>query len=123
MVLYPVVLIVLGSLQTGRPDQANAYTLDGWRQALSDASLLSAIGNTVILTAARLALAFPIAILVAWILARTDIPGSHWLEFLFWIAFFLPALPVTLGWILLLAPQYGLLNQVAASQTRGSATC
>ncbi|HLY64871.1 MAG TPA: ABC transporter permease subunit, partial [Chloroflexota bacterium] len=39
-------------------------------------------------------------------------PGSQWLEFMFWIAFFLPALPVTLGWILLMDPQYGLLNQL-----------
>src|SRR5437899_12999078 len=34
------------------------------------------------------------------------------LEFMFWHSFFLPALPVTLGWILLLDPKYGLLNQL-----------
>ena len=33
------------------------------------------------------------------------------LEFLFWLSFFLPALPETMGWILLLDPKYGLLNQ------------
>ena len=33
------------------------------------------------------------------------------LEFFFWLSFFLPALPETMGWILLLDPKYGLLNQ------------
>jgi iron(III) transport system permease protein len=37
-------------------------------------------------------------------------PFNRGLEFMFWIAFFLPALPVTLGWILLLDPSYGLVN-------------
>jgi len=32
------------------------------------------------------------------------------LEFFFWLSFFLPALPETMGWILLLDPKYGLLN-------------
>ena len=52
----------------------------------------------------------PVAVLLAWVLARTDIPGARWLEFAFWIAFFLPRLPVTLGWIVLLDPEYGLIN-------------
>jgi iron(III) transport system permease protein len=56
-------------------------------------------------------IALPIAILLAWIIARTDIPAATSLEFLFWLGYFLPPLPVTMGWILLLDPQYGLINQ------------
>jgi iron(III) transport system permease protein len=115
LVLYPVALVVLGSFQTGRPGQPTTLGLDAWRLALSDPTLLAAVWNTLTLTLARQAIAFPLAVVLAWILARTDIPGSNWLEFLFWVAFFLPALPSTLGWVLLLDPQYGLLNQLAAS--------
>ena len=115
MVLFPVLLIVINSFQTGRPGQPTAYSLDAWRMALSDPGLLSAVWNTLTITVARQAIAFPIAILIAWVLARTDVPGSQWLEFLFWVAFFLPALPVTLGWIMLLDPQYGLINQAVAA--------
>src|SRR5207245_11014928 len=43
--------------------------------------------------------------------ARTDLPMKGLLEFFFWLSFFLPALPETMGWILLLDPKYGLLNQ------------
>jgi iron(III) transport system permease protein len=115
LVLYPVVTVVLSSFQTSRPGQAATWSLDAWRVALSDPSMLQAIWNTILLMVAQHGLSFPIAIALAWVLARTDIPGAHWLEFAFWIAFFLPALPVTLGWILLLDPEYGLANQVVAA--------
>jgi iron(III) transport system permease protein len=114
LVLYPVLLVIVNSFQTARPGQPAVYTLEAWRYLLSDPTMLQAVWNTVLITVARQGIAFPIAILLAWVLARTDVPGAQWLEFLFWIAFFLPALPVTLGWILLLDPDYGLLNQLVA---------
>src|SRR5262249_23481621 len=52
-----------------------------------------------------------VGIILAWLLARTDIPLRGVLEFSFWLAYFIPALPVALGWILLLDPKYGLINE------------
>ena len=72
--------------------------------------ILSAIWNTLTITLARQAIALPIAILVSWVIARTNIPRANALEFLIWLGYFLPPLPVTMGWILLLDPDYGLLN-------------
>jgi iron(III) transport system permease protein len=48
---------------------------------------------------------------MAWLVARTDIPGKKLIDAFCWIAFFLPALPVLMGWILLFDPQFGLANQ------------
>jgi iron(III) transport system permease protein len=73
--------------------------------------MTAAIWNTITITLARQAIALPIAILLAWDIARTDIPAATSLEFLFGLGYFLPPLPVTMGWILLLDPQYGLINQ------------
>jgi iron(III) transport system permease protein len=56
----------------------------------------------------------PIAVMSAWLLARTDLPFGRWIEFGFWIAFFLPPLTSTMCWILLTDPHYGLLNQLLA---------
>jgi iron(III) transport system permease protein len=112
LVFYPVTLVILGSFQMARPGQPSVYNLDAWRLALADPNLLVSIWNTFTLTVARQAIALFIAVPIAWILARTDIPASNWLEFIFWVAFFLPTLPVLLGWILLLDPQYGLLNKL-----------
>ena len=63
----------------------------------------------------RQLLSLPLAVLIAWLLARTDLPGRRWIEFAFWAAFFLPPLTVTLSWILLLDPEYGLINTALAA--------
>jgi iron(III) transport system permease protein len=110
--LYPVVLIVLNSFQMARPGESPQWGLEGWRIALSQPGILTSIGNTASVLLVRQAISFPIAIVIAWLLARTDIPGGHWLEFMFWLSFFLPSLAFTLGWILILDPNYGFANQV-----------
>ncbi|HXV84148.1 MAG TPA: iron ABC transporter permease, partial [Candidatus Binatia bacterium] len=108
MVLYPAGVIVISSFRIGN---GPTLSLTGWKIALSDPVMISAIGNTLTITLARQAIALPIAILLAWIIARTDIPAASSLEFLFWLGYFLPPLPVTMGWILLLDPEYGLVNK------------
>jgi iron(III) transport system permease protein len=87
------------------------YGLDGWRLAFSDRSMLAALGNTFSLSIAREAIAIVVGVFLAWLIARTDLPAKHVLEFVFWIAFFLPPLPLAMGWILLLDERFGLVNQ------------
>lgn len=111
LVLYPLFLLVLNSFQTERPGEIPQFTLENWRIALSNPGILSAIHNTLTLRLIGLLLTVPLGIFLAWLLARTDLPGRDKFEFLFWIAFFLPPLAVTQGWILMLDPQYGLVNQ------------
>ena len=57
-----------------------------------------------------MSVSFPIGVTIAWILARTKIPFSHTLEFMFWIAYMVPALPTTIAWITLLDPDIGMIN-------------
>ncbi len=111
-VLYPIVLIVVNSFQVAKPGMPPLYGLDGWRGVLAEPGLRRAVYNTFSLLIVRQLLSFPIAIFIAWLLARTDLPGKSWLEFLFWLSFFLPSLSVTLGWILILDPDYGIANQI-----------
>ena len=109
-VVYPVLLVVLQSFQIALPGQPARYGLDGWRAALAEPALRSSLWNTLTVTFVRQLLSLPLAVLIAWLLARTDLPGRRWIEFAFWAAFFLPPLTVTLSWILLLDPEYGLIN-------------
>jgi iron(III) transport system permease protein len=110
-VFYPAALIIVSSFEVQGDSPVSALSLQAWRTAFSDPVMVSAIWNTMTLTLARQAIALPIAILLAWTIARTDIPAAASLEFLFWLGYFLPPLPVTMGWILLLDPEYGLINQ------------
>ena len=109
-VVFPVLLVVLQSFQVAPPGQPAKYGLDGWRAAFDEPGLRAALLNTLKVTFVRQLLSLPLAVLIAWLLARTDLPGRRWLEFAFWAAFFLPSFTVTLSWILLLDPEYGLIN-------------
>ncbi|HLY64382.1 MAG TPA: hypothetical protein VKU60_02515, partial [Chloroflexota bacterium] len=111
LVLVPLTLMLLNSFQLARPGQAPVYGLDGWKQAFGDPSMLNAMKNTVALSVTRESIALVIGVLLAWLIARTDLPRKSTWEFIFWVAFFLPPLPVAIGWILLLDKQFGLVNQ------------
>lgn len=112
IVVVPLVLLVLNSFQISRPGETVVYSLDGWRAALGEEGILRALLNTGTLMVARQTISISVAVWFAWLIARTNIPGRRWLDFPFWIVFFLPSLPMTLGWILLLDPNSGLVNQV-----------
>ena len=111
LVLTPLFLLLVGSFQLARPGEAPVYGLAGWHRAFSDPSIIQALWNTISLAVVRQSIALVIGVVLAWLIARTDLPWKKSLEFMFWISFFLPPLPVALGWILLLDGKFGLLNQ------------
>lgn len=110
--LLPVLFLFWGSFNIGGPSQQASYGLANWQAAFSDPRVFDAIWTTVRLAVTRVAIAVVAGILFAWLIARTDMPGGSAFELLFWVAFFTPALPLTLGWILLLDPDTGLINQL-----------
>lgn len=113
-VLYPMWLLLINSFQVGQFGLATHWGLDNWHDALTQPVMRRAILNTVTLTLTRQAIALVGGVLLAWVIARTNVPGRYWLEFGFWVALFLPTLPLLLGWILLLDGQNGLLFQLLA---------
>jgi iron(III) transport system permease protein len=113
-VVYPLLLILLNSFNVAPLGQAALYSPQAWVTAWNTAGLWSALWNTLGLAFWYQAISFPISIVLAWLIARTNLPWANRLEFLFWLSFFVPPLSTTLGWILLLDPRVGLLNQVAA---------
>ena len=67
-------------------------------------------GDSILIWMMTIVLSFPVAVGIAWVLARTKGPHSHTLEFLFgWLSWF-PDSPSPLLWILLLDPGFGLIN-------------
>ena len=112
LVAYPLVLLIYGSFLSDLPGQSRDLSLNGWTSALLQPGMSTALINTLKRTAITEIIALPSAIVIAWLAARTDMPGRLWLDRLLWMAFFLPALPVLLGWILLFDPDFGLANQL-----------
>ena len=108
--LAPVLFVVVGSFDVRQNGDVSTFGLEAWHTAFVESSRTqSAIGYSLLL-ALRAPVAAVVAFFLAWLLIRTRLPGRGFIEFALWIAFFLPILPVTLGWILILDPNYGLLN-------------
>ncbi len=110
-VLYPVVLIVYASFLVPQPDGTERFGFDAWVTVWQRTGMLDAVINTLRRAAITEAISLPLAVVIAWLVARTDIPLKRLIDEFFWIAFFLPALPVLMGWILLFDPDTGVANQ------------
>ncbi|HXQ49930.1 MAG TPA: iron ABC transporter permease [Stellaceae bacterium] len=99
--IAPVIVVVVG-----------AFDGNVWRETFLD----SPYNRNAIFYSFLLGLRAPIAaligFLIAWLLIRIRLPGGRFIEFAMWVTFFIPLLPVTLSWILLLNPRYGLINQL-----------
>ncbi len=85
------------------------WGIDNWRHAW-DGRMPRALLNSFLVWFFVMIISFPVAIAISMILARTRIPFSHGLEFLFWIAFMFPGIASTLGWMMMLQPQIGFFN-------------
>ncbi len=111
--VYPLLLLLILSFNTA-PDllvPPATWGVDNWTEAWSTPGLLQSIVNSFTIWGSVLVFSFPLALAISLILARTNIPHSHKLEFLFWIAFIFPSIASTLGWIMLLTPDWGFLNK------------
>jgi iron(III) transport system permease protein len=111
LLAYPMALLFLKSFVASRPGQPTVWTIHGWIEAFSDTKLPVALGNTFFLAFVRVVVTSGLAIFFAWVVARTDTPLKGFIELALWLGFFLPLLPVTMGWILLLDPHHGLINK------------
>ena len=107
---YPLALLLIKSFVISRPGQANVWSIRGWVEAFTDPGLALAIGNTFYLAFVRVVVTTILAIFFAWLVTRTDVPLKNFIELTLWLGFFLPLLPMTMGWIMLLDPYNGLIN-------------
>jgi iron(III) transport system permease protein len=112
---YPIGLLFVKSFAASRPGQPTIWTINGWVAAFTDARLPVVLGNTFVLAFARVIITSGLAIFFAWVVTRTDTPLKGFIEMSLWLGFFLPLLPMTMGWILLLDPHYGLINKFLTS--------
>lgn len=115
VMVLPVLSLILSSFNIAQPGEPPVYGLQNWIEAFSDSHTLNSLWTSFALSTVRLIPSMILAVLVSWLIARTDMPGGHIVEVLCWFAFFVPDFPLTLAWILLLDPHFGFLNIIAKS--------
>ncbi len=90
-------------------------TLGHYRDVLTDPALRKALWNTLVLAVwvglASLALGAP----MAWLTARTDLPGTRLIRGLILASFVTPPFLGAFAWVMLAGPNAGLLNKIYRS--------
>ena len=111
LTIYPLAMLVYGSLHTTPPGIAGEFNLNGYRQILTERNLLVLL-NTVGISFAKTIPSLALAVLLAWIIARTDTPYRGALEILITLPFFIPPILTAMAWGMLGNPQVGVVNIV-----------
>jgi iron(III) transport system permease protein len=109
LTVYPVAMLLYGSLHSTPPGTAGEFNLQGYR-AIFTAENLAVLANTVAISLAKTIHSLLTAILLAWIVARTDTPARRTLEILITLPFFIPPILTAMAWGMLGNPQVGALN-------------
>jgi iron(III) transport system permease protein len=110
--IWPVLLLLINSFNAASDwfVEPRTWGVKHWVNAWQRPGLLTSLGNSLLVWSLTVSVSFPVGVAIAWLLARTKIPFSHTLEFLFWVSYMVPSLPTTIAWITLLDPDIGMIN-------------
>ena len=110
--IWPVLILLINSFNAANDwfVEPRRWGVNHWINAFHRPGLITSLGNSLLVWFLTVSISFPIGVAIAWLLARTKIPFSHTLEFLFWVSYMVPALPTTIAWITLLDPDIGVIN-------------
>lgn len=107
LVLLPMAWLTVASLR----DDARHFTLANYVQFFTDVSFLKPLITTLWTSAAVGLICVAFAAPMAWLVARTDLPGKRLLRTLILASFVTPPFLGAFAWVLLGGPNAGILNQ------------
>ena len=107
IVVIPLLALVWRSLAL--PEGGRG--VQNYAEVLSRSDVIEAIGNSFLIGFGSTLGALIIAIPMAYLVSRTDLPGRGFFRSATVLTFAAPGFIAAMGWILLLGPQSGLINQ------------
>ena len=109
LTVCPVVMLVLGSFSEGLGAFGN-FTLEKYVQSYSDPELFGILFNTVVFTIGSAVVATLLALFLAYLNTRTNIPFKFLFRIISIIPMMIPHILFSVSWVLLLNPSNGLIN-------------
>jgi len=109
LMVYPLGMLVYGSFYTGSPGAEGVFSLAGYEKAISGQNALILL-NTVALSLAKVIPSISVAVILAWIIARTDTPMRGALEVMITLPFFAPPILTAMAWSVLGNAKTGPIN-------------
>ena len=109
LTVCPVIMLVFGSFSTGL-GAFGEFTLDKYVKAYTDPELFGIIVNTIIFVLGSSIVATGLALFLAYLNTRTDIPFKFLFRIISIIPMMIPHILFSVSWVLLLNPSNGLIN-------------
>jgi iron(III) transport system permease protein len=117
LALVVLILLPLGWLATMSVTGATGLTLAHYARAFTDVAFLRALWNTAILAVWVGLVSVAVGAPMAWLCARTDMPGARVLRGLILASFVTPPFLGAFAWVMLAGPNAGVLNRLYRSLT------
>src|SRR5712692_1586039 len=114
LVLYPTYMLLYGSLWSARPGFPGHFTLEHYVATATSPDTYKVLLNSVLVVGGKTIFATAIAVYLAWLVTRTDVPFRTLIEIVAPLPFFVPGLLTAIGWAMLANPSNGTLNQLIA---------
>ncbi|HEY7744172.1 MAG TPA: iron ABC transporter permease [Burkholderiales bacterium] len=111
LTVCPVAMLALGSFSEGLT-AFGKFTLDKYITAYTDPALLTVLVNTTVFVLGSSVLATTLALFLAYLNTRTDIPFKFLFAVLSIVPMMIPHLLFSVSWALLLNPSNGIMNTV-----------
>lgn len=111
-ILPPVIYLIWRSFNTGGSfGESTHLSLDSYRAVFASADTVHMLIDTLIFSIGSSLLAVVLGVAVAWLVARTNTYGKSLSYAAAFIGLAIPGMLRIIGWLLLLNPQNGLINQ------------
>lgn len=110
LTIAPVAMLAFGSVSEGL-DAFGRFTLAKYAAAYTDPALLAVLWNTLVFVLGSTLLATLLALVLAYLNTRTDIPFKFIFGVLAIVPMMIPHLLFSVAWALLLNPSNGLVNR------------
>lgn len=107
IVVYPLLYLLKFSLTA----EDGSFSLQTFAAVFSEPGMLQATLNSLLLVAIVVVASTLLGTLLAWLVARTDIPFKGLITTAAGISFVIPTFITVIAWIFLAAPNSGVLNQ------------
>jgi iron(III) transport system permease protein len=114
LVAAPLGFLVLGSFSSGRllgEIDFGALSLDNYRVVWGNPATHAVFANTVIYALGAVSIGVPLALSLAFLVERTNIPGKLWIYTGVTLCLAMPGLLHAMAYVLLLSPKIGFINR------------
>ena len=111
IIVVLLVVVVQVSFQEGGRISEGVWTLENYRELFRDTLVVRALVNTFWFTIVVIITSVVLAVPMALLVERTDLPARGWVVALLTLSLAVPSFFPAMGWQFLLHPRIGIVNQ------------